>query len=215
MYKLYFYIYIISTLVYLVLNINIFNLPKNINNLGCCIVNDLLFYLNFILYILIVSRIFKENKIIYAMIGIAIIIIRYTMINYNSNFFARYFGYKTIEYNSNRIFYKLIDNDDNILKNIYSNYGPLINNIEFDSHGVHGTNSSSNIIQRFLFDTGISDKSENVKTYLLSVLNVSIDNYRDEYIKIIEYLDRKYIVAKAIWSIILISILFCLSLKYI
>lgn len=215
MYKLYFNIYIISIIIYLVIHINIFNAFKNINNFTCCLLNDILFYLNFIIYFLIVATLFKEQKGIYLVIGVTFILIRYVLINYHSDFFANYFGYKSIEYEADRVFYKLIDNDENILKNIYSKYGPLINNIEFKSSGVHDENTKTTFIQKILLDTGFIDKSETVKNYFSHILKLSTEQYKDEFKNIIKYLDRKYVVAKAIWGIILISILFCLSLKYI
>lgn len=212
MYKVYIPIYVSSLIIYIVFY-NLINASFFKSNFGC-LMNDIIFYTNLIFYFLIVSELFN-NKQIFLVIGALFILLRYILIEYFSNYFSNYFGYNSIEYKCDRLFYNLLSNNDNYLSKIYSKFGPIINNIEFYSRGTNKENGKSNFLLKFLFDFIHIDKTEKVISYFKNVLKKDIQEYKNEIDKVIELLDKKYLISKIIWNIILITILFCLSLKYI
>lgn len=208
MYKLYTIFYAATLLIYLVL----YNTKSTIG----CICNDILFYFNLTLYVLIVSMYFKDKKTMFILLGVSFILIRFVLIEYFCKFFSDYFGFSAIEYDSDRLFYKLIDNNDNYLTKIYSKYGAAINEIKFDARGLHDNTKNPNYKpNRFLkifFDFLPLNKKNNVVKYFTDILDISIN---EDVEKVIKLLDEKYLISKYIWNIILITILFSLSLKYI
>ena len=220
MYKVYFFIYTITILMYLLFFFFVAfkRLRYIMNSIFFCIVNDILFYLNLAVYIIIINGMFQDHKLIYIILGTLIsILLRCVLIRYGSHYFSRYFGYSLISYECNDVFYKLLNDDYNILEQIYSKYGPIINNIDYDPRGYHDisggeTFTTSDTIKSFFFDTIKMNKIKKITDYF-DIINVPYDGKIIN--KIIQLLVRKYIIAKFIWNIILITILFCLSLKYI
>ena len=192
---------------------NIINL-KFIKSSLCCLLNDILFYINLLLYIIVISTIFKDKKGLFIGIGIGLIVLRYFLIEYFCKFFSNYFGFSSIEYECDRLFYKLMDNSDNYLTQIYSKYGPIINNINYKARGSHNeTEGKSNRLISFFFDFVSHNKKKEVSDYFSNILKLT--NANNDINKVIDLLDKKFLVSKIIWNIILITILFSLSLKYI
>lgn len=212
MYSFYLSTYIGSIITYLIL-INIVNLKFIRANL-CCLLNDFIFYLNLLIYFVIVLTVFKDSKPLFISVGVVFIILRFLLIEYYSVFFSNFFGFNAIEYESNNLFFKLMNESDNYLTKIYSKYGPLINNINYPARGTHNTNSTKpNIFYKIFLDFVSQNKQEHVRKYFKDVLNM--ENVSNEIEKVIYLLDKKFLVSKFIWHIILITILFSLSLKYI
>jgi len=220
MYKVYFFTYTITIIMYLLFFVLIATkqLRYRMNSTFFCILNDILFYLNLVVYIIIINSMFQDHKLIYIILGTFIsILLRCLLIRYGCHYFSRYFGYSLISRECNDVFYNLLNDDDNILTRIYSKYGPIINNINYEPRGYHDnsaheTYTNFDTIKSFLFDTIKINKIKEVTDYF-ELINVTYDGKIIN--KIIELLDRKYLIAKFIWNIILITILFCLSLKYI
>lgn len=212
MYKIYIPIYISSIVIYIIFY-NLINASYFKSYFGC-LMNDIIFYTNLIFYFLVVSELFK-NKPFFFVIGSLFIFMRYILIEYFSKYFSNYFGYNSIEYKCDKLFYKLLSDNDNYLSKIYSKFGPAINNIDFYPRGTNKENSKSNFLSKFLFDNVYIDKTQNVLNYFTDILKKDIQDYTSEINKVIELLDKKYLISKFIWNIILITILFCLSLKYI
>ena len=212
MYKIYVPIYVSSIIIYIIFY-NLINASFFKSYFGC-LMNDIIFYTNLVFYFLIVSELF-HNKPIFLVIGGLFILLRYILIEYFSHYFSNYFGYNSIEYNCDRLFYSLLSDNDNYLSKIYSKFGPIINNIEFYSRGTNKENGKSNFFSKFLFDFNYIDKTEKVINYFTNVLKKDTQEYKSQINKVIELLDKKYLISKMIWNIILITILFCLSLKYI
>lgn len=212
MYSFYLSTYISSIITYFIL-INIVNLKFIRANL-CCLLNDFIFYLNLLIYFVIVSTVFKDSKPLFISLGVVFIILRFLLIEYYSEFFSNFFGFNAIEYESNNLFFKLMNESDNYLTKVYSKYGPLINNINYPARGTHNTNSTKpNIFYKIFLDFVSQNKQEHVRKYFKDVLNM--ENVSNEIEKVIYLLDKKFLVSKFIWHIILITILFSLSLKYI
>lgn len=212
MYSFYLSTYIGSIVIYFIL-INIINLKFIKSNL-CCLLNDFLFYLNLLVYFIIVSTIFKDNKPLFISLGIGFIILRFLLIEYFCNFFSNFFGFSAVEYESNNLFFKLMNDSDNYLTKVYSKYGPLINNIDYPARGIHNKVSTKpNIFTKIFLDFVQQNKEEHVSKYFRDILN--LENFNDDVNKVIYLLDKKFLISKFIWHIILITILFSLSLKYI
>lgn len=212
MYIFYLSTYITSIVIYFIL-INIINL-KFIKSNFCCLLNDFIFYLNLLIYFVIVSTIFKASKPFFISLGICFIIVRFLLIEHFCGFFSNFFGFSAIEYESNNIFFKLMDKSDNYLTKVYSKYGPLINNINYPARGTHNnTSDNPNIFIKLFLDFVSQNKEQHVSKYFRDVLN--LENVSDDINKVIYLLDKKFLISKFIWNIILITILFSLSLKYI
>ena len=212
MYFFYLSTYIGSIVTYFIL-INIINLKIIKSNL-CCLLNDFLFYLNLLIYFIIVSTIFKASKPFFISLGVGFILLRFLLIEYFCNFFSNFFGFSAVEYESNNIFFKLMNESDNYLTKVYSKYGPLINNINYPARGSHNKNSGKpNIFNKIFLDFVSLNKEQHVSKYFQEILN--IEGMSDDIDKVIYLLDKKFLISKFIWHIILITILFSLSLKYI
>lgn len=212
MYILYTITYITSIVVYFILY-NIIDY-KFIQSNMCCLFNDILFYINLLLYIIVITTIFKDKKGMFVGIGAGIILLRFILIEYFSKFFSNYFGFSAIEYESNNVFFKLMNDSNNYLTKIYSKYGPIINNIDYKPIGLHSeTAGKPNLFKKIFFDFIYQNKKYEVSEYFLKILNLTDVN--DDIEKVIGLLDKKFLVSKFIWNVILITILFSLSLKYI
>lgn len=199
----------------------LFNLISFIDrNDTFCILNDVFFYSSLaiaaICVLLDVSLVKKDTILI--LIGIVLTIpIRYIIITHFSNYFSNTFGYNMIEVKADKLFYKLVNPlsnaDDTLLNKIYSKYGPMINNIDnFIPNGLHRDNKKSSKYRKIFLDYGFNDKKESVINYLNKVLDKDVS---DSINDILDLLDKKYLTAKSIWTVIMIIIVFCFSLQYI
>lgn len=216
MYSFYLSTYICSIITYFIL-IKFINF-KFIKANMCCMLNNFIFYLNLIIYFIIVLKIFKDSKPFFICIGLNFIILRFLLIQYFSVFFSNFFGFSAVEYESNNVFFKLMNDSDNYLTKVYSKYGPLINNIDYPGRGSIPLPKEVpkywGMLGETFFDFTSDNKKEDVMRYFKNVLN--IDEPNDEDInKVVYLLDKKFLISKFLWNIILITILFCLSLKYI
>ena len=198
----------------------LFNLISFIDrNDSFCILNDVFFYSSLIIaaicVLLDVSLVKKD--IILILIGIVLTIpLRYLIITHFSNYFSNTFGYNSIETKADKLFYKVTNksgSEDNSLSKIYSKYGPMINNIhDFIPNGLHRDNKKSSKYRQLFFDYSFNDKKESVINYLNKVLDEDVSDSINE---ILDLLDKKYLMAKSIWTVIMIIIVFCFSLQYI
>ena len=185
-----------------------------------CILNDIFFYSSLVIaticVLLDVSLVKKDMILI--LIGIVITIpLRYVIITYFSNYFSNTFGYSMIEVNADKLFYKIVNPsskaDDTSLSKIYSKYGPMINNIHgVIPNGLHRDDGESGKYRQLFFDYSFNDKRESVINYLNKVLDKDV-SYSIK--QILDLLDKKYLMAKSIWTVIMILIVFCFSLQYI
>ena len=216
MYSFYLSTYIGSIITYFIL-INFINL-KFIKANMCCILNDFIFYFNLTIYFINVLNIFKDSKPFFICMGVIFIILRFLLIKNYSGFFSNFFGFSAVEYESNNVFFKLMNDSDNYLTKVYSKYGPLINNIDYPARGSiplpKEVPKYLDMLVETFFDFTSDNKKKDVRTYFKNALN--IDEPDDEDInKVVYLLDKKFLISKFLWNIILITILFCLSLKYI
>ena len=201
----------------------LFNLISFIDrNDTFCILNDVFFYSSLaiaaICVLLDVSLVKKDTILI--LIGIVLTIpIRYIIITHFSNYFSNTFGYNMIEVKADKLFYKLVNrlsnDDDTLLNKIYSKYGPMINNIhDFIPNGLHRDNKKSSKYRQLFLDYEFTDKKDSVINYLNKVLDNDV-SVSDSINEILDLLDKKYLTAKSIWTVIMIIIVFCFSLQYI
>ena len=200
----------------------LFNLISIIDrNESFCILNDIFFYSSLIIASIFVMRDVSlvTKDIILIMIGIVLTIpLRYVIITHFSNYFSNTFGYSMIESDADKNFYELVNpssnDEDTSLSKIYSKYGPMINNIHgFIPNGLHRDKNSRSKYRKYLFDYTFNDKKKVVEKYLKNVFD---DDKTDIMIeKIIDLLDKKYLMSKSIWTVFMIIIIFCFSLQYI
>ena len=211
---------ILGTIILYYLIFLLFNFVTLFNDDGLfCGLNDLFFYISIIIISLLVSTDNTSDNKILGLIGICLSIpFRYSLISYFSGYFSNTFGYNTIENEADNLFYKIVNtvNNENVdeLTKLYSKYGPMINNIyNFKPNGLHKEGvKKTNIFKNILFDYGFYDKKEEVKRYLGVISSNNTIDYVDDVVKL---LDKKYIITKYIWTLIMIVIIFCLSLQYI
>jgi hypothetical protein len=214
---------LLGTIIVYYLIFLLFNFVSLFNNNGLfCGLNDLFFYISLILISVLVSldHTLKKNTTIYFFIAICLSIpLRYGLITYFSGYFSNTFGYNMIENEADKLFYKIVNTDNNNkrldeLTKLYSKYGPMINNIyNFKPNGLHKDGAKkTNIFKNILLDYSFYDKKKKVKDYLSYVIKNDIIENINEVTKL---LDKKYLIAKYIWTLIMILVIFCLSLQYI
>ena len=215
-------LYVFSVISYLIifLPLKYFLTPPNkeIQRI-CCILSDFLFYVNIIYFNLIILNVLKVDEIsviepdkyYLVAISLAIIFLRSISIHFFSKTFSDYFGYNIIKKESNKIFYDIIVNDKtNKLSEIYSNYGPIINFIDYHRNK---PNTFIDKLKNIFLDETYKNNSSSVKDYFEK--HVSKPITEETLNKIHSLLNAKYFTSNVIWSILFITILFCLSVRNI
>lgn len=223
-------VFIISIAIYILVLFDIQSLFKEIRIKHLCILNDSLFLLNVLLYLIfiIISVLGKPEKKpdfwrASVIIGSVVIFFRYFLNKFCSSAFSNIFGYSKVSFESNKIFYDIInETSKDSISEIYSNHGSLINLIDYKPLGYNTENDSNkekasgllNMIKRVFFDSYNSrNKSKYVVEYFEKIGKVIGE--KEKIDSIVELLEKKYNIAKYIWSLLLIVILYSLSIRFV
>ena len=235
-FKTYTIVFIISCITYILVLFDIQSIFKEIKIKHLCILNDSIFSTNVLIYLFFIFISIKSNDndldnsekkpefwISSIIIGFIMLIVRWFLNKFCSNAFSNIFGYSNVSFKSNKLFYDIINDtsSNNSISKIYSNYGSLLNFIDYQSVGysINNTNvpttkkSVLNKIMGLFFDSYNSiNKRYKVENYFN---NINIKPTNNQVNNIVDLLETKYNIAKYIWSLLLIVFLYSLSVRFV